>query len=152
MIRAGTHHYMQGFPPMSKYGLQTVMNLASCYGLKASAQGSGKKQFVVVCCLGLAALTSWRLARVAPSALLLLHMKILVCVQPYLTSVPFKPVSTLGVMQLWSGLSCVSAANSILAMLIFLHRLHRLSNFWWHSMSCSWLLFLYRTHTNLVCW
>lgn len=39
---------MQGFPPMNKYGLQTVMKLASCYGLKSSAQGSGKKQFVVV--------------------------------------------------------------------------------------------------------
>lgn len=39
---------LQGFPPMSKYGLQMVMKLASCYGLKASAQGSGKKQFVVV--------------------------------------------------------------------------------------------------------
>ncbi len=33
---------------MNKYGLQTVMKLASCYGLKSSAQGSGKKQFVVV--------------------------------------------------------------------------------------------------------
>ena len=39
---------LQGFPPMNKYGLQTVMKLASCYGLKSSAQGSGKKQFVVV--------------------------------------------------------------------------------------------------------
>ncbi|DBB10682.1 TPA: hypothetical protein ACH3X3_007185 [Trebouxia sp. C0006] len=39
---------MKGFPPMNKYGLQTVMKLASCYGLKSSAQGSGKKQFVVV--------------------------------------------------------------------------------------------------------
>ena len=33
---------------MNRYGLQTVMKLASCYGLKSSAQGSGKKQFVVV--------------------------------------------------------------------------------------------------------
>ena len=39
---------MQGFSPMNKYGLQTVIKLASCYGLKSSAQGSGKKQFVVV--------------------------------------------------------------------------------------------------------
>ena len=39
---------MQGFPPMSKYALQVVMKLAACYGLKSSAQGSGKKQFVVV--------------------------------------------------------------------------------------------------------
>lgn len=39
---------VQGFSPMNKYGLQTVMKLASCYGLKSSAQGSGKKQFVVV--------------------------------------------------------------------------------------------------------
>ncbi|DBA81505.1 TPA: hypothetical protein ACH3X1_007281 [Trebouxia sp. C0004] len=39
---------MKGFSPMNKYGLQTVMKLASCYGLKSSAQGSGKKQFVVV--------------------------------------------------------------------------------------------------------
>ena len=35
---------VQGFPPMNKYGLQMVIKLASCYGLKASAQGSGKKQ------------------------------------------------------------------------------------------------------------
>ena len=34
---------------MGKFGLQAVMRLASCYGLKASAQGSGKKKFVVVC-------------------------------------------------------------------------------------------------------
>ena len=40
---------MQGFSPMNKFGLNTVMKLASCYGLKSSAQGSGKKQFVVVC-------------------------------------------------------------------------------------------------------
>ena len=33
---------------MNRYGLQMVIKLASCYGLKASAQGSGKKQFVVV--------------------------------------------------------------------------------------------------------
>ena len=39
---------VQGFSPMNKYGLQMVMKLASCYGLKSSAQGSGKKQFVVV--------------------------------------------------------------------------------------------------------
>ena len=43
--------WLLGFDPMSKHGLQTVMKLASCYGLKASAQGSGKKQFVVVCYL-----------------------------------------------------------------------------------------------------
>ncbi|KAL3152305.1 hypothetical protein ABBQ32_001376 [Trebouxia sp. C0010 RCD-2024] len=39
---------MKGFSPMNKFGLNTVMRLASCYGLKSSAQGSGKKQFVVV--------------------------------------------------------------------------------------------------------
>lgn len=33
---------------MKRYGLQAVMKLASCYGLKASEQGSGKKQFIVV--------------------------------------------------------------------------------------------------------
>lgn len=41
---------------MNKYGLHLVMKLASCYGLKASAQGSGKKQFVVVGCLNSAQL------------------------------------------------------------------------------------------------
>lgn len=45
---------------MNKYGLQMVIKLASCYGLKASAQGSGKKHFVVVSIFAFAAIDSVR--------------------------------------------------------------------------------------------
>ena len=38
----------QAFPPMNMYGLAFTQKAAGLYGLKASAQGSGRKRFVIV--------------------------------------------------------------------------------------------------------
>ena len=39
---------VQAFPPMSLYGLAFTQKAAGLYGLKSSAQGSGRKRFVIL--------------------------------------------------------------------------------------------------------
>lgn len=39
---------VQAFPPMNMYGLAFTQKAAGLYGLKSSAQGSGRKRFVIV--------------------------------------------------------------------------------------------------------
>lgn len=38
----------QAFPPMNMYGLAFTQKAAGLYGLKSSAQGSGRKRFIIV--------------------------------------------------------------------------------------------------------